>query len=144
MTIQSIYSEETRTLAEAHPENKKRLEPDKCQVCATIQREGWNGESNLSHCRNCHAVWSGIASAHCTLCHRLFSSNSAVDLAHSTHRDSKGELRRICKDPSTISALVQLKNEFGTLVWKGAPMDEAAKAVFQKDPTVLTSDPSRG
>lgn len=54
-------------------------------------------------CPRCDAAWTGLATAHCSACHRTFTTVSAFD----KHRDgSHSRGTRHCVDPETVG-LVQ-------------------------------------
>lgn len=70
-----------------------------CDLCANVEREGWWGESGVTHCRLCHRTWKMTTKqAHCMTCCEHFSSPSAFDL-HLLPLDA-GEA---CADPSTFT-----------------------------------------
>jgi hypothetical protein len=120
------HSEATRRHAVAHPEDRKRLDPERCDVCAHIATHGWTGLGRGTHCRNCHAVFGG-QQAHCALCHRTFSTNGVAARAHSTTREADGELRRRCLDPAGIAYFAQPEpNRWGTPIWRGRDRAEIA------------------
>ena len=50
----------------------------------------------MSRCLTCDAEWSGQRAAHCTGCHRTFSSDSAAD-RHFVSAVDAG-----CHDPATL------------------------------------------
>lgn len=63
-------------------------------------REKISGEvANGISCSGCQARWSGAGRAHCSVCHRLFSTASKFDL----HRTARGE-RGGCLDPATVTS----------------------------------------
>jgi len=58
-----------------------KVRPDaSCGLCTYAAVHGWWGPDHKgTHCRDCHASWSGIGKAHCTVCHQTFASNAAAD-----------------------------------------------------------------
>lgn len=51
-----------------------------CAVCAFATDHGWWGPDHRgTHCRGCHASWSGTAKAHCTVCHETFSTAGVAE-----------------------------------------------------------------
>ena len=66
----------------------------------------------LTH--NCGAKWTGASRAHCAGCHETFSCDKNFDL----HRKSSA-----CAPPDCGGKLLPRENEYGTVVWTGAPGD---------------------
>jgi hypothetical protein len=71
-----------------------------CAPCAYADAHGWWGPSvkGGTHCRTCHASWTGHARAHCTMCHQTFGTDGVAD---------RHWLRGIHHDPRSVSALRQ-------------------------------------
>jgi hypothetical protein len=71
-----------------------------CTICAYADAHGWWGPSvkGGTHCRTCHASWTGSARAHCTVCHETFSTNGVADVHWR---------RNVHHDPRSVSALRQ-------------------------------------
>lgn len=80
----------------------------------------------LITCGGCPATWTAMGAAHCSGCHRTFSSVGLFD----RHRSAAGSEHGSCFDPSR---LVNAKTgapvaEFRDGMWRGPEMDEATKA----------------
>lgn len=61
-----------------------------CEMCETFRREGWWGTSQATHCLTCHYTWRmGSRQAHCTYCHRHFTSPSGFDAHLKTGTDGR-------------------------------------------------------
>lgn len=70
-----------------------------CSVCEHSAATGWNGlPSGQSHCGTCHAEWRGTRAAHCPMCHRTFTSDTA---AQRHKRTDGGHLT--FSDPATLT-----------------------------------------
>ena len=52
----------------------------------------------MTRCTTCNRTWTGLAEAHCTSCHRHFTTASAFDL----HRVGPTDTRH-CTDPTTLT-----------------------------------------
>jgi hypothetical protein len=63
-------------------------------------------------CGGCDTTWTGLGRAHCSACHRTFSTTSWFD----RHRDQRGP-RGTCLDPATLDGLVLQDG-----IWRGTPM----------------------
>ena len=48
---------------------------------------------SVHSCRDCHKTWTGLAKAHCVVCHETFSTNGTADL----HWRKSGHI-----DPQTV------------------------------------------
>jgi len=72
---------------------QKTLDPESCTVCAHIQDNGWTGLDRGSHCRECHAIFSGNM-IHCVVCHKTFSTPRTLDV-HKTGLQ--------CNDPDSMT-----------------------------------------
>src|SRR5215831_11103483 len=48
-----------------------------CPVCTEIERLGYN-PTEWVHCNKCCAIWTGLARAHCNVCHQTFNSDGAA------------------------------------------------------------------
>lgn len=75
-------------------------------------------------CGGCPSTWTGEGRAHCSKCHRLFSSASTFD----QHRSMSGP-HGTCVDPETLTnkdgaRLLFLRNG----MWCGPEMTKEAKA----------------
>ena len=66
----------------------------------------------LTH--NCGAKWTGMSRAHCAGCHETFSCDSNFDLRRKS---------MTCAPPDCGGKLLSRENEYGTIVWTGAPGD---------------------
>ena len=56
-----------------------------CTTCAHSRRHGHWGPtvpSTGTHCRRCHATWTGTAAAHTPCCCTTFGGNRGADLFH--------------------------------------------------------------
>lgn len=80
-------------------------------------------------CGRCPATWTGQSRAHCSGCHRTFSSVGTFD-AHRSAAGGRGE----CLDPASVT------NRAGEQVlferdgiWSGPEMTDEAKARFGRD-----------
>jgi hypothetical protein len=90
-----------------------------CPTCSYADRVGcWPNSSQGTHCAGCHRSWSGIAEAHCMVCHEHFSAPTVYD----KHR--KGTA---CMSPAAMAEAVtkagntvfmQVGRKDG-LVWSG-------------------------
>lgn len=77
-----------------------------CATCDHGAVYGWHGlPTGETHCRRCHAGWRGTRAAHCPMCHRTFTSDTA---AQRHKRTDGGHLS--CSDPATLT----VKAEDGT------------------------------
>ncbi len=67
-----------------------------CEPCNHADREGWWGDSAITHCRGCHTTWSLTKTRwqHCVRCHRTFGGDEAAV----RHLDREGR----CVDPATV------------------------------------------
>jgi hypothetical protein len=81
---------------------------DECPVCSESPPGAWPRWFRGTHCRRCHASWSGRTAAHATCCHRTFSSNNAAD-AHL--------VRGHCTDPAELKAFEQVERADGNRYW---------------------------
>jgi hypothetical protein len=69
-----------------------------CAVCTFADANGWTGlPTGTAHCRKCHKEWTGVRAAHCPMCCRTFTSDSAAQL----HKRSEGP-RLVCVPPETV------------------------------------------
>ena len=66
----------------------------------------------LTH--GCGAKWTGVSRAHCVRCHETFSCDTDFDLHYQVHT---------CTPPDCGGKLLPRENEYGTIVWSGAPGD---------------------
>ena len=64
----------------------------------------------LTH--GCGAKWTGVSRAHCVRCHETFSCDTDFDLHYQAHT---------CTPPDCGCKLLPRENEYGTIVWTGAP-----------------------
>lgn len=67
-----------------------------CEPCTRAVEEAWFGPIDGTHCKKCHRTWSSIKEAHCPMCCRHFSSDTAAQ-AH-----KRGVDRVSCVDPSKV------------------------------------------
>lgn len=83
---------------------------ENCKMCETADREGWWGTSQLTHCRKCHYTWNmNTKAAHCTHCHRHFTSPTGFDAHLHTGTDGRSIFHSDPQKKNTIFA----KNEQG-------------------------------
>lgn len=93
-----------------------------CDTCEYGNAHGWFGlPTGQSHCRKCHAGWRGTRAAHCPMCHRTFTSDTAAQ----RHKRTDGG-RITCSDPATVMTEAEdgtgdpafaLSNQFGGPQW---------------------------
>ena len=50
-----------------------------CQVCEAVDKVGYNPTA-FTHCSKCCAIWTGLARAHCNVCHQTFNSDGCAKL----------------------------------------------------------------
>jgi len=117
------------TSGESSPPRVTGHDPD-CTLCQTAEREGWWGEYDVTHCRDCGATWPmATKTAHCCRCHRTFSSHGVSD-----RHQVDGE----CRNPATmvnqktgekIYGFPPRPNKYGTPIWRGP----ASELPFKKE-----------
>jgi hypothetical protein len=91
-----------------------------CKWCTTADREGWWGDSDISHCRVCGETWPQRSTfVHCVICHRTFSNHSSLAL----HKALNNE----CLDPAELVKSNGDKvfgeprpAKYGVLIWRKA------------------------
>ena len=102
-----------------------------CKYCVNAAELGWWGDSDITHCPDCHATWAGERMAHCTVaggCHRTFSTARNHELAHLGEGCvSDAELRQL--------GLVPVDHAHG-LLWRAAK-----RWLAMSDPTVALKGP---
>ena len=63
---------------------KATSEADHSTVCGTCEyaraHGGWPPAHRGTHCSTCHLSWTGLARAHCTVCHALFATDGTARL----------------------------------------------------------------
>ena len=104
-----------------------------CPTCAYAATHGCWPPRHGSHCRDCHADWSGTVKAHCTICHSTFASNGIADL----HWTKTGHA-----DPASLAALLELGKDG---IWHLTLRDgeEPRGARFPRRPSAALS-PDKG
>ena len=118
-----------------------------CWVCTNIEEVKWNGDSEVSHCNKCHALWRRVSkTAHCVKCHRTFSTNNATEPHREYYRDENNNYTFRCKDPATVTNSRgpaygwPRPNSYGTPVWHGFNADfthgESVKQASAEDSTI--------
>lgn len=70
--------------------------PSEAPACSICEYAAANHHFGLppqvTHCKKCHATWSGLNVIHCVQCHRTFSSPSGLE----KHKTASNE----CRDPA--------------------------------------------
>lgn len=75
-------------------------------------------------CSGCDATWTGLGRAHCSKCHRSFSTVPLFDM----HRDQRGEHGR-CIDPEDVRDSYGYRRLFFRHgMWCGPEMTEEQRA----------------
>jgi hypothetical protein len=58
-----------------------------CPICLYAKQHAcWPPGHRGTHCKDCHVSWTGLARAHCVLCHQTFASNGVA-----AHHWKRGE-----------------------------------------------------
>jgi hypothetical protein len=53
---------------------------------------------SYSGCSNCYSRWGGLKTAHCSACHKTFTTPWAFD----KHRDGSHVTGRFCREPEAV------------------------------------------
>jgi hypothetical protein len=70
-----------------------------CDICTYARlHAGWPPQHRGTHCRDCHRSWTGLARAHCVVCHATFSTNGTADLHWSSSGYDANHL-----DPASVT-----------------------------------------
>lgn len=74
-------------------------------------------------CNGCTERWTAVGAAHCSGCHRTFSTYRLFDL----HRSTSGE-HGVCLDPASVKKNGENLLDFRNGMWRGPEMTEEQKA----------------
>jgi hypothetical protein len=60
---------------------KKMVLPEvDCEICAFAKIHAcWPHDHKGTHCRECHASWTGTRPGHCVVCHQTFAGDTASE-----------------------------------------------------------------
>ena len=78
-------------------------------------------------CGGCGVTWTALNAAHCSACHRLFSTTRLFDL----HRSTSGGEHGSCRDPLTYRSPRTgrpLPMEYRDGMFRGPEMTDVARA----------------
>lgn len=115
--------------------NNTVLTTENCKMCETADREGWWGSSQLTHCRKCHLTWNmNTKAAHCTHCHRHFTSPTGFDAHLHTGTDGRSIFHSDPQKKNTLFA----KNEQGA--WYKVMDPEKSFFPHSTDPLLLVGE----